>query len=64
MKLFLKLNEIQKKIIDNEAGLLAGLFIGLKDNICYEGHQLTASSKILKGFESMFSATAVKNIIK
>ena len=27
-----KAHEIQKKIIDNEAGLLAGLFIGLKDN--------------------------------
>lgn len=59
-----KAEEIQKKIIDNGAGLLAGLFIGLKDNICYQGHQLTASSKILKGFESMFSATAVEKIIK
>ena len=58
-----KAHEIQKKIIDNEAGLLAGLFIGLKDNICFEGHEVTASSKILKGFKSMFSATAVENII-
>jgi aspartyl-tRNA(Asn)/glutamyl-tRNA(Gln) amidotransferase subunit A len=58
-----KAEEIQKKIIDNKAGLLAGLFIGLKDNICYKGHQLTASSKILEGFESMFSATAVDKII-
>jgi len=58
-----KAEEIQKKIIDNEAGLLAGLFIGLKDNICYKGHHLTASSKILEGFESMFSATAVEKII-
>ena len=58
-----KAHDIQSKIIDNEAGLLAGLFFGLKDNICFEGHKLTAASKILKGFESMFSATAVKNII-
>ena len=58
-----KAEEIQRKIIDNEAGLLAGLFIGLKDNICYKGHHLTASSKILEGFESMFSATAVEKII-
>ncbi len=58
-----KAEEIQKKIIDNESGVLAGLFIGLKDNICYEGHLLTASSKILDGFESMFSATAVEKII-
>ena len=58
-----KAEEIQKKIIGNESGVLAGLFIGLKDNICYEGHLLTASSKILDGFESMFSATAVEKII-
>ena len=35
----------------------------MKDNICFEGHEVTASSKILKGFKSMFSATAVENII-
>ena len=59
-----KAEEIQNKIINNEAGLLAGLFIGLKDNICYKGHQLTASSKILEGFKSMFSATAVEKIME
>lgn len=59
-----KAKEIQKKIINNKSGVLAGLFIGLKDNICYKGHLLTASSKILEGFESKFSATAVEKLIK
>ena len=59
-----KAKEIQKKIINNKSGVLAGLFIGLKDNICYKGHLLTASSKILEGFESKFSATSVEKLIK
>jgi aspartyl-tRNA(Asn)/glutamyl-tRNA(Gln) amidotransferase subunit A len=45
-------------------GKLAGLVVGLKDVICYEGHGLQASSKILQGFESQFSATAVERLLE
>ena len=38
---------------------LAGLVVGLKDVICHEGHGLQAGSKLLDGFVSQFSATAV-----
>ncbi|MDG1238705.1 MAG: Asp-tRNA(Asn)/Glu-tRNA(Gln) amidotransferase subunit GatA [Flavobacteriales bacterium] len=58
-----KAQKIQSKISANNAGILAGMFIGIKDNICYKNHQVTASSKILNGFESKFSATAVKKIL-
>ena len=58
-----KAEEIQKKIIGNNFGILAGIFVGLKDNICYKDHNLTASSKILEGFKSLFSATAVEKIL-
>ncbi|MDG1690264.1 MAG: amidase family protein, partial [Flavobacteriales bacterium] len=58
-----KAGEIQKKIIGNNFGLLAGIFVGLKDNICYKDHNLTASSKMLEGFKSLFSATAVEKIL-
>ncbi len=58
-----KAEEIQKKIISNNFGLLAGIFVGLKDNICYKDHKLTASSKMLEGFKSLFSATAVEKIL-
>ena len=58
-----KAEEIQKKIIRNNFGLLAGAFVGLKDNICYKDHNLTASSKMLEGFKSLFSATAVEKIL-
>ena len=58
-----KAEEIQKKVIDNNFGLLTGIFVGLKDNICYKDHKLTASSKMLEGFKSLFSATAVEKIL-
>lgn len=54
---------VDQKISDGTAGKLAGMVIAIKDNICYKGHKLTASSKILEGFESLFSATAVERLL-
>lgn len=45
------------------SGKLRGVVIGIKDNICYKGHEATAASKILKGFKSLYSATAVERLI-
>lgn len=44
-------------------GRLAGMFVGLKDNICYKNHHVSASSKILEGFESLYSATVVERLL-
>lgn len=44
-------------------GLLAGVVVGIKDVICYKGHQVSAASKILEGFTSLYSATAVERLI-
>lgn len=44
-------------------GKLFGAIISIKDVICYKGHQVTAASKILEGFTSLFSATAVERIL-
>ena len=44
-------------------GRLFGMIISIKDVICYKGHKVTAASKILEGFESLFSATAVERIL-
>ncbi len=52
-----------EKIKMNTAGKLAGVIIGLKDNICYKGHKVSASSKILEGFESLYSATVVEKLL-
>ena len=55
--------EIDDKIKTGTQGRLAGMVIGLKDNICYKGHAVTASSKILTGFKSLFSATVVERLL-
>jgi aspartyl-tRNA(Asn)/glutamyl-tRNA(Gln) amidotransferase subunit A len=55
--------QVSQKISDGKAGLLAGMVIGLKDNICYKGHSVSASSKILEGFESIYSSTVVERLL-
>jgi aspartyl-tRNA(Asn)/glutamyl-tRNA(Gln) amidotransferase subunit A len=54
---------IDQKWKAGNMGKLAGMVIGLKDNLCYKGHQVSASSKILEGFESLYSATVVQRLI-
>lgn len=54
---------VDDKLKAGTAGRLAGMVIGIKDNICYKGHHLSAASKILDGFESMFSATVVERLL-
>lgn len=44
-------------------GPLFGVCVSLKDNICYAGHQVSAASKILEGFSSLYSATAVERLL-
>ncbi|PHN01310.1 Asp-tRNA(Asn)/Glu-tRNA(Gln) amidotransferase subunit GatA [Flavilitoribacter nigricans] len=45
-------------------GRLHGMVLSLKDVLCYEGHGVTAGSRILEGFESQFSATAVARLLE
>jgi aspartyl-tRNA(Asn)/glutamyl-tRNA(Gln) amidotransferase subunit A len=44
-------------------GKLHGVVIALKDVICYKDHKVTAASKILKDFTSLFNASAVQYLI-
>lgn len=44
-------------------GKLFGVIIGIKDVICFQDHQITAASRILKGFRSLFSATAIERLL-
>jgi aspartyl-tRNA(Asn)/glutamyl-tRNA(Gln) amidotransferase subunit A len=62
--------KIDKKLVSASAstgsaalGKMAGVIVGLKDNICYKGHRVSASSKILEGFESLYSATVVEKLL-
>ncbi len=56
-------NEVDKKINKGTAGRLAGLVIGIKDLLCYKDHPLQGGSKILDGFISQYSATAVQRLL-
>lgn len=56
--------EVQEKIANGTAGKLAGMVIGLKDNICYKDHEVTASSKMLEGFISPYSATVTERLLQ
>ncbi|HIA36838.1 MAG TPA: Asp-tRNA(Asn)/Glu-tRNA(Gln) amidotransferase subunit GatA [Flavobacteriales bacterium] len=52
-----------RKLRDGSAGKLAGLVIAIKDNLCYKDHQVSASSKILNGFTSLYNSTVVERLI-
>jgi len=54
---------VDKKLSEGKAGRLAGVVVGIKDNICYEGHGVQGSSKILTDFESLYSSTAVEKLL-
>ena len=58
-----KAKEVDEKIKSKTAGKLAGMVIALKDNLCYKDHKVSASSKILEGFESLYSATVVERLL-
>ena len=55
---------VDEKINKGTSGRLAGMVIGLKDNICYKGHKVSSSSKILEGFESIYNATVVEKLLQ
>ena len=53
----------EAKLVSGKAGRLAGMVIGLKDNICYKDHKVSAASKILEGFTSIYSSTVVERLL-
>ena len=58
-----KSEEIQEKIEKGEnLGNLAGIPIGIKDNICTKGVKTTCSSKMLENFVSPYDATVMEKI--
>src|SRR6187402_836858 len=59
----IRATEIDHKLQQGTAGKLAGMVIAIKDNICYKDHKVSASSKILDGFTSIFSSTIVERLV-
>lgn len=58
-----KAKQIDEKVKSGTAGKLAGVVVAIKDNLSYAGHKVSASSKILEGFESIYTATAVQRLL-
>lgn len=54
---------LQQKWNEGKAGKLAGMVIGIKDNICFKDHGVSASSKILSNFKSLYSSTVVERLL-
>ena len=57
---FKQAENAQKKFADNSATLLTGIPFALKDNILFEGHTASASSKILENYIATYDSTVVK----
>ena len=56
--------KVDEKIKKGTQGKLAGMVVAIKDNICYQKHKISASSKILEGFESIYSATVIEKLLE
>jgi len=44
-------------------GKLHGVVVGIKDVICYNGHKVSAASKILENYTAIYSATAIEKLL-
>lgn len=55
--------DVEKKLRQGRAGRLAGMVIGIKDNICYKDHIASAGSKMLSQFISLYHATVVDRLL-
>jgi aspartyl-tRNA(Asn)/glutamyl-tRNA(Gln) amidotransferase subunit A len=53
----------EKRNAGEQTGKLHGVIVGLKDVISYKGHKLSAGSRILEGFQSVYNATVVQKLL-
>jgi aspartyl-tRNA(Asn)/glutamyl-tRNA(Gln) amidotransferase subunit A len=54
---------LDEQIAKGGFGKLSGVVVALKDNICFAGHHVQGASRILDGFESLYSATVVERML-
>ncbi|MHC4123002.1 MAG: Asp-tRNA(Asn)/Glu-tRNA(Gln) amidotransferase subunit GatA [Planctomycetota bacterium] len=60
-----KAQEIDKRVSDGETlGLLAGVPVAIKDNMCTDFGPTTCASKILESFHAPYNATAVRKLLE
>jgi aspartyl-tRNA(Asn)/glutamyl-tRNA(Gln) amidotransferase subunit A len=54
----------QERRAGKKQGRLHGVVVSIKDVICYKDHPVTAGSRILEGFHSLYHSTAVERLLK
>ena len=54
----------EKRKLGKPLGRLHGVVVGIKDVICYKGHVVSAGSKILENFKSIYNATVVEKLLQ
>ena len=54
---------VDERIANGSAGPLAGVVLSIKDNLCYKDHKVSASSRMLEGFTSLYTATALERLL-
>jgi len=54
----------EKRNSGKSCGKLHGVVVALKDVICYKDHKITAASKILENFVSIYNSTAVEKLLE
>jgi len=53
----------EQRAAGRATGKLHGVVVAIKDVICFKDHKVTAASKILDGFVSVYNATAVQKLL-
>ena len=53
----------EKRKQEKPIGKLYGVVVTIKDVLCYQQHPVSAASKILSGFTSLYNATAVEKLL-
>ena len=56
--------EIDLKLKENRAGKLAGMVIGIKDNLSYQGHKVSASLKYWKDLKRYIQLQRLKDSLR
>jgi len=54
----------QKRNSQKPCGKLHGVIIAIKDVICYKDHKVSAASKMLENFTSIYHSTAVEKLLE
>jgi aspartyl-tRNA(Asn)/glutamyl-tRNA(Gln) amidotransferase subunit A len=60
----LRANQLDKeRAAGTPLGKLHGVVVGIKDVLCYDGHKVSAASKMLENYTAVYSATAVQKLV-